>query len=262
MKEVAELIKNGAVVAFCGAGLSAESGIPTFRGKAGLWEKYDPNLYVTASGIQSLFLNQPAKLKNFIVECYELMLDAKPNEAHLALSELERKGYITGIITQNIDDFHFQAGSKNVAQVHGNAYTLECPSCGFSIKKEKAQWRALINKLKDTDSDKKIIATMLKFLGKCRMCNHRLESGIVLFEQSLPAAEVQKSYAYLDKAKVVLCIGTSGVVYPAASFPLYAKEKGAAIVTVNPQWSSLEAVSDFICRKSAVDFFKNLLLNL
>lgn len=262
MKKIVELIKKGGVVAFCGAGMSAESGIHTFRGEDGLWQKYDPNIYVTASGISDLFLNHPQKLKEFIVECYQIMLDAKPNQAHCGLAELESKGYLEGIITQNIDDLHYQAGSKNIAEVHGNAYEFNCPECGFLVKKTKNQWQDFIARLKEVKEDEKIKEVMLEFLGNCpKGCGCMMQSSVVLFGQSLPEEEIKKSYGYLDRAKLVLCIGTSGLVYPAASFPPYAKEKGATIATINPENSSLDGICDFIYRKTAVDFFENLSLH-
>lgn len=261
MKEIVQLIKKGRVVAFCGAGMSAESGIPTFRGEGGLWSRYDPNVYVTASGIRSLFSDYPEKLRDFIIECYQIMLDTKPNQAHYGLAELEKRGYLVGIITQNIDDFHHQAGSKEVAQVHGNAYEFNCPGCGFSTRKTRQQWKGFIARLKRADEKDEIKNALLEFLGKCPRCKDMLQSSIVLFGQSLPESEIEKSYGYLDQAKLILCIGTSGVVYPAASLPLYAKERGATLVTINPEWSSLEAASELIYRKTAVDFFKNLSLH-
>jgi len=262
MKEIAELIKKGSVVAFCGAGLSRESGIPTFRGKDGLWEKYDPNLYVSIDGIRSLFSSHPDKLKDFIIDCYGLMLKASPNQAHYVLADLEKKGYLVGIITQNIDDFHFQAGSKEVAEVHGNAYALRCPMCNFSRKKTKKEWQNFIEKLKKVSGKKEIIKTMLEFMGRCQRCQIRFESGVVLFGQSLPESEIKKSYTYIEKAKIVLCVGTSGVVYPAASFPFYAKERGAKVVTVNPFDSALDEISDSIYCETAVEFFQKLSLHL
>ena len=262
MKEAIELIKKGDVVAFCGAGMSADSLIPTFRGKGGLWEKYNPNAYATIQGITSLFLFQPAKLKSFLIDCYQLILDAKPNKAHFSLAELEKKGYLIGVITQNIDDLDYQAGSKEVAEVHGNVYSLRCPKCGWYEKKEKDEFKEFISKLKSANGRRKIQRIILEFLGKCPYCKVRMGSGVVLFGQSLPETEIEKSYSFLRKAHTVLCIGTSGVVYPAASFPIYAKEHGATIVTINPEDTSLDNVSDVIVREKASNFFEKLSLQL
>ena len=262
MKEIVDLIKKGNVVAFCGAGMSADSLIPTFRGKGGLWEKYNPNAYATIEGITSLFLFQPKKLKNFLIECYELMLDAKPNKAHFELAQLEKDGYLIGVITQNIDDLDYKAGSKEVAEVHGNIYSLRCPKCGWYEKKEKDEFIVFVNKLKETSGRREIQKRILEFLGKCSYCKARMGSGVVLFGQSLPEAEIEKSYNLLRQAHTVLCIGTSGVVYPAASFPVYAKEHGAKVVTINPDDTSLDSVSDLIIREKASDFFEKLSLQL
>jgi NAD-dependent deacetylase len=261
MREIVTLIKKGQVVAFCGAGLSVESGIPACRGTGGLWEKYNPELYATIEGLTSLFIFQPHKLRDFIIDCYGVFLKAEPNHGHFALKDLEEKGYLSGIITQNIDDFHFQAGSKKVSEVHGNAYKFRCSKCGFFLKKKKEEVEDLLKDLQAAKKRKQILKNILHFMGRCPRCNQRLESGIVFFGQSLPQEEIEKSYHFLDRAKTVLCVGASGEVYPAASFPLYAKERGAKVININPQESSFDAISDFVSRKTAVDFFKNLLLS-
>ena len=262
MREVVALIKRGKVVAFCGAGLSAESGIPTFRGKAGLWEKYDPQIYVNVQGIKSLLFSQADKLRDFIVDFYGVMLAAKPNLAHYTLNNLEKNGYLTGIITQNIDDFHTFAGSNNVSELHGNAYVLKCYRCDFSIKKTKEEWKKFIDSLKGIADKDSIVKAITSFMGRCPYCFKNLESCMVLFGQSLCEETLRKSYDYLNKAKTLLFIGTSGVVYPAASFPLYAKEKGAVVINVNPHDSSVDEIADFCIRSPALSFFENLSLHL
>ena len=111
IKEACRLIAQGGIVAFCGAGLSSESGIPTFRGKGGFWETYDPAVYATIEGIERLFLKDPCRLKSFIIAFYRLLLEARPNFSHHELARLENSGLLIGTITQNIDDFHQQAAS-------------------------------------------------------------------------------------------------------------------------------------------------------
>jgi NAD-dependent deacetylase len=173
MKEIINLIKEKNVVAFCGAGVSSESGIPTFRGKGGLWEKYDPQIYATREGLASLFLYEVHKMKSFIIDFYTTFLKTKPNYSHFALKELEEKGYLVGIITQNIDDFHYQVGSRQVAEVHGNAYKFICPNCQTEEKRTKKEIENFIECLKKENTKKGIQKEILKFLGKCPKCKKK-----------------------------------------------------------------------------------------
>jgi NAD-dependent deacetylase len=261
-KEFISIIKEGKVVAFCGAGISQESGVPTFRDEGGLWEKYNPQVYGTMEGIISLILSQPTKVRDFIVEICQTLIRAKPNYAHFGLKELEERRYLKGIITQNIDDLHYQAGSKDIAEIHGNVYKFICSRCNFSFKKNKEEVVEFINLLKEREKRRDIVREIIKFMGKCSKCGRRMKSSIVFFGQSLPQDEIQKSYLYLKEAKLVLCIGTSGEVYPAAHLPFYAKERGVKLAVINRNSTLLDDVADFIFRETAVDFFKKLLSNL
>lgn len=263
IKKAVELIKQGSVVAFCGSGLSRESGIPTFRGREGLWEKYDPNLYVTEDGLFSRLLHHPQDFRNFVLEFYAALIEAQPNAGHKVLKKLEDKGYLNGIITQNIDDFHWQAGSKKVAEIHGNAYSFICRNCGHKLKKDKKEWSDFLASIKDLNVKGKIIKTTLRFPGKCPACKiRRMESGIVLFGQGLPEGALQASYDFLRHAKILLCVGTNSVVYPAASFPSYAKECGAKIININISDNPLDETADLIYRCKSGDFFKELAIYL
>jgi len=258
IESAAELIKKGSVAAFCGSGVSRESGVPVFRGREGLWEKYDPNLYVTEEGILSRLLHFPQDFRDFIVELYGALLQAKPGYSHYSLRELEIKRLLTGIITQNIDDLHFQAGSREVVEIHGNAYAFICRGCGVFNKRSRADWLNFVANISRISGRIDIIREVLRFAGKCPSCDRRLESSIVLFGQHLPEETVRKSYEILNKSGVLLCVGTSGVVYPAASFPAYAKQRGAKIVNVNPAASRLDDIADINCRMKAGEFFSAL----
>ena len=262
IQEITELIKKGGIVCFCGSGLSAESGVATFRGAGGLWEKYDPAIYASVDAIMHLFLHQPHKLAEFTIDFYQVLLTAKPNYAHYALAELEKRDLLIGTITQNIDDFHGQAGAVNIAEVHGNSYVFECKPCGYRIKKEKQEVSQFIDTLKNKKTKERIAAAMTRFMGKCPYCHRRCESGIVLFGQSLPQEEIRKTYSYIGNAKAMLCVGTSGVVYPAASFPYHAKESGLKVINVNIETNPIDQISDFIVRETSVNFFKKLLPHL
>jgi NAD-dependent deacetylase len=258
LERIASMIKNGDVVAFCGSGLSAESGIPTFRGEGGLWEKYDPNFFVTEDGLLSRLVYHPHELRNFISEFYDILLAARPGVSHYVLAQMEKKGYIKGVITQNVDDLHYQAGSKNVVELHGNAYSFICRKCGFQLKKNPQEWRHFVEDIKRLERGRDILKEMLSFAGRCPNCKKHNESDIVLFGQDLPDGAVRRSYELLRKAKIVLCVGSSGVVYPAAYFPVYAKENGSIVINVNPEKSPLDEVADFTYHQKAGEFFSGI----
>lgn len=252
-------MKVGGVVAFCGAGLSAESGIPTFRGSEGLWGKYDPQKYASAKGIIDLFCEDTFDLANFIADFYKVLLSAEPNFSHHSLAKLESLGFLKGVITQNIDNFDYQVGLQNVSEVHGNAYVFFCPKCGFRLKKNKNEIDELVSGIKKCKKKIELMTFILRFMGRCESCRDRLFTGVVLYGQSLREKDMDLAYSYLDNAKTVICIGTSGVTYPAASFPYYAKKKGLKLIVVNPESTEIDEIADFVINKKAVNFFQELM---
>ena len=137
--------EDGKVACLTGAGISAESGIPTFRGKGGLWEKYDPELYGNASGLLHLLASSPQRLVDFIADFYSILLKAHPNPGHFALALLEKEGLLGSIITQNIDNLHQGSGSRSVIELHGNAYRIRCGACGNRLVFEKERILSLIH---------------------------------------------------------------------------------------------------------------------
>jgi len=259
MNKIINIIRKGKLVAFCGAGISSESGIPTFRGKGGLWEKYDPYLFAAQDSFNNLLLTNPFSLRDFIVDIYKTILLAKPNHAHSSLAHLENIGLLIGIITQNIDNLHHEAGNKEVAEIHGNAYVFLCKKCGYKTKKKKEEIENFIYNIKKENRKNKLIRKLLSFIGTCPRCDDRLESGVVFFGQELPSKEIEKSYQYINQSLTMLCIGTSAEVYPAASLPYYAKEKGLKIININPMINRLDEIADFSIHEKAVDFFKEIM---
>ncbi len=244
------------VVAFCGAGVSYESGIPTFRGKNGLWEKYDPYLYAHKDSFDNLFLSDPLRLRDFIVDIYRILLSAQPNYTHYVLAHLENNKQLTGIIAQNIDNLHFEAGNRNIAEIHGNVYMFVCRKCGYKVKKEKKEIKDHIDNLREERKKEDVRKRLLQIGGVCSQCGKHLESGIVFFGQELPLEELEKSYQYIQNASVMLCIGTSAEVYPAAAFPYYAKKRGLKIININPSSTNLDEISDISIRENSVTFFR------
>jgi NAD-dependent deacetylase len=209
-----ELIENSEyLVVFTGAGISIESGIPTFRGENGLWEKYDMN-YLTLD----YFYNSPAASWVFNKKIfYETFEGKKPNIAHLALSQLENYGIVKSIITQNIDNMHTLAGSKNVIEFHGNARLAVCTKCD-----------------KKYDIDENLINNMPP---KCEACNEVLKPDFIFFGESLDGRIYNQAFDEAEKADVVLVIGTTGIIRPASNVPIYAKETGAKIIEINTEAS-------------------------
>ena len=124
-----EVFKKDGIVVLTGAGISEESGIPTFRGENGLWSRYDPDLFASPEGLLSVLSRQPRQLVDFLDELYSTLFRAKPNPAHLALAEMEKRKVLNCVITQNIDNLHQEAGSNQVWELHGNAFNLRCDKC-------------------------------------------------------------------------------------------------------------------------------------
>lgn len=249
-QEIRDYIKNnfkkGKVVCLTGAGISAESGIPTFRGKGGLWERYDPQDFANTAGLVSVLRTHPEELVNFIVDFYSLLLKAAPNPAHRALALLEKENILSSTITQNIDDLHGQAGSRNVIELHGNAFRIRCMKCSKTIGLEKDKLRVMLELLKkNKDSYIKILRVLSRYFPRCATCGLRNRIDIVLFGEILPQDELSRAYKELDNCSVLLLIGTSLIVYPAAALPLYAKERGAKLIEINSEPSALSDSCDY-----------------
>ncbi len=237
IQEVAQLIKNSKyAVVFTGAGISVESGIPTFRGSQGLWSKYDPEEYAY---IEAFFRN-PSKVWEMLREMYEIIFGAKPNSAHKVLSKLEKMGYLKAVITQNIDGLHQAAGSENVIEFHGNCNWLICLNCG----RRKRINKELIKKLP---------------YPECSTCKRPLKPEVVFFGEPIPIEAKVKAEKEAKNCEVMLIIGTSGVVYPAAELPYLAKSRGAKIVEINLEQSSFTySITDYFLQGKASEILEKL----
>jgi len=228
-KKVAELIKEAKhLMVFTGAGISLESGIPAFRGENGLWEKYDMN-YLTLD----YFYNSPVDSWVFNKKIfYDTFKGKKPNAAHRALSELEAKGIVKSVITQNIDNLHTLAGSENIIEFHGNARLAICPKCNKTV-----------------EINDKLIENLPP---KCNQCDEILKPNFIFFGESLDEVVYKNAFEEAEKADVVLIIGTTGIIQPASSIPIYAKEKGAEIIEINPKPSAFtDDVTDLFIQEKA-----------
>jgi NAD-dependent deacetylase len=203
------LLDLGQCVALTGAGISAESGIPTFRSKDGLWEKYDPMVYASAE----VFRRDPSKYWVIRGEFIRNYGNYKPNPGHLALVELENMNILRHVITQNIDGLHKDAGSRSVTEIHGSLREINCLSCG------KAYLAPHVPTGDPPYCD----------------CGGVLKPNTVLFGEQLPAGALERAYHESSTCKSMLVVGTSAVVQPAASLPYLAKQNGALVIEINPE---------------------------
>jgi len=210
MNQAADLIRNAKrLVAFTGAGISVESGIPPFRGPEGLWSRYDPQVLDL-----TYFQHHPEDSWKVIKEIfYDFFGKARPNPGHLALAELERAGILKGIITQNIDNLHQEAGSRDVVEFHGTSRRLSCLSCSRILEFQDDMLDALP--------------------PVCPGCSGLLKPDFIFFGEGIPPRAYQRSDEETQNADVWLVVGTTGEIMPASMFPIEAHRNGAAIIEVN-----------------------------
>jgi NAD-dependent deacetylase len=202
------------LIAFCGAGISVESGIPPFRGKGGLWNKYDPGCLELYT-----YLYNPQSVWGMIKEIfYDFFGEAQPNPAHNALAELEKMGRLKCIITQNIDNLHQAAGSREVIEFHGNSHSFICQKCGVRF--------ALKDMILDNSPP------------HCTVCYGLLKPDFVFFGEAIPAKAHARAFEEAELADVVLVIGTTGEIMPACMIPRLAWQRGAKIIAINPGYSA------------------------
>ncbi|MEO8608594.1 MAG: NAD-dependent deacylase [Chloroflexota bacterium] len=210
-----------------GAGVSKESGVPTFRDALdGLWAKYDPQRLAT----RTAFMNDPKLVWDFYEYRREIMRPAQPNPGHYALAELQKRYLSTRIITQNIDDLHQRAGSTDVIRLHGNIAGnkcfYNCQGDPTPVDVSQIEW--------DKTSGP----------PPCPYCGRWVRPDVVWFGEILPPAALRRAADLLAKTEVILVVGTSGVVSPAAEMPLVAKQYGAGIIEVNPYKSQITPIAD------------------
>ncbi len=242
IKKAANILANAKrTVASCGAGISAESGIATFRDPGGVWEKLNPAEVGTAGGLISTLTRNPHKLIPFFIELLETFQKAEPNPAHLALGELERMGILQTVVTQNIDNLHIEAGSRSVIEVHGNGFRTRCISCGGTERLERK--RIIKDTLKKVRKMQEFtIEAIASLLPPCRNCLSPTRPDVVMFGETVK--DIPEAFEAARRCDVLLAIGTSGTVYPAAYLPFQAKETGAKVIVVNPNENAFSEVSD------------------
>ncbi|MBI2907798.1 MAG: NAD-dependent deacylase [Chloroflexi bacterium] len=215
------VVKAKHLVAVVGAGMSVESGIPPFRGPGGLWTKYgEPPM----DGYQRFLADPKGWWETYQQATYRRELDAaireaKPNPGHYALAELEAMGILKHIITQNVDNLHQIAGSQKVAEIHGNRYKLRCIGCNARFEREKFQ--------------------ITELPPHCPKCEGIVKGDGVMFGEPIPADTLETCEAEAYACDCMMLIGTSGTVYPAASFPQMVERRGGSLIEVNLYETSL-----------------------
>jgi len=230
LREIVET--SDRIVAFTGAGLSAESGIPTYRGAGGLWTKYDPNIYANIE----YFLKDPTYYWNFFQEVrYPVIKKAQPNAAHDAIYELERRKLLKTVITQNIDGLHQMAGSRNVIELHGNTRKIACMECGR----------------KYTMDD--VYGMLPEALPPKCECGGGLKPEVVFFGESLPVGALKDANQAVMDCDACIVVGSSLVVYPAAMLPVTAAENGAPLAIINIDPTPLDHLAEVVIHESAAD---------
>ena len=242
-----ELIRNAAedlcgakrVTALTGAGASIESGIPPFRGKGGLWEKYDP---MEVAHIDA-FLQDPAKVWNLLFKDMKEVLDkATPSDSHKGLAKLEKLGILKTIITQNVDGLHQMAGNSDVIEFHGNMAWQRCMECDAHYKTSRVE--------------------ITEIPPRCD-CGGILRPNAVLFGEMIPQEALWRSRQVATDCDVMLVIGTSAVVQPAALMPVVAKESGAKVIEINPERTPLTGdISDYLIKGTAGDVMNRIMADL
>ncbi len=213
------------LVALTGAGISVESGIPPFRGKGGLWEKFDP---MEVGHIQS-FMRNPEKVWRLLIsEMRDVLVSAKPNAGHLGLARLEELGILKTVITQNVDGLHQMAGSRDVVEFHGNFAWLRCMDCG--------------SREQTVDID------LSQMPPKCG-CGGIYRHECVFFGEMIPPKELDRSQIAASTCDLMLVVGCSAVVQPAAFMPVIAKQSGAMVIEINPEPTPLTGTTSTILVK-------------
>jgi NAD-dependent deacetylase len=214
------------VVFFTGAGLSAASGIPTYRGKGGVWKEYDYQRYAC----QAAFDRDPEGVWEFHNYRRELVGECAPTRAHVHIAECQKTMSDVTVVTQNIDGMHQLAGAERVLELHGSLWRTRCDHCGMLIQ------------------DREVPVADLH----CAECAGRYRRpDIIWFGDSLDEGVIGRAVAAIERCTLLVSIGTSGTVYPAAQMPMYAKQRGATLIEVNPEETPMSRFFDATLRCGA-----------
>jgi NAD-dependent deacetylase len=230
-----ELIEEaGKILVFTGAGLSTESGIPDFRSPGGIWSKYDPSDFY----FQKFISDESARVKywRMSTEFYGTMKAALPNPGHLAIKSLEDKGKLLAVVTQNIDRLHHKAGNspEKIIEIHGTVFSVSCLSCGKRYERDEIQERLASG----------VTAPY------CDVCDGILKTDTISFGQAMPEDKMEAAMKYAQICDLCIVLGSSLVVYPAASIPAHALEYGAKLIIINRDETPLDPYAQLVIRES------------
>jgi NAD-dependent protein deacetylase/lipoamidase len=214
------------VLVLTGAGVSAESGVPTFRGPGGLWRQYRPEDLATPEA----FARDPRLVWEWYASRREVLAPLRPNAAHRAIAALEARTPEFLLATQNVDGLHAVAGSERMVELHGTIWRLRCTACARASEDRRVP--------------------LPEVPPRCG-CGALLRPDVVWFGESLPEEAVARAREAAEEADVVLVVGTSSLVYPAAALPRIARAAGAFVIEVNPEDTPLSAAADVALRGTA-----------
>lgn len=235
LEKLCNLVKScQKAVVLTGAGISAESGVPTFRGKEGLWGKFRAEELATMEA----FMANPKIVWEWYNWRRELMGGVKPNPGHLALVELANHFGSFTLVTQNVDGLHRAAGSTEVLELHGNINRNKCAKCSAPYEES------------DIDPDR---------IPKCSRCGGQIRPDVVWFGEMLPGEVIDTAFRRSEEAQLFFSIGTSAIVHPAASLPITAKHCGATLVEINPEETPLSSLADIRIAERSGEFLPRLL---
>lgn len=218
---------DGPLAVLTGAGVSAESGVPTFRGAGGLWHNYRAIDLATPQA----FHRDPKLVWEFYAWRRQVVAHCQPNPAHQTLAEMERRLPDVTLITQNVDGLHQRAGSQRVITLHGDLWRVRCTRCDYHGEDHRVP--------------------LPELPPHCPLCNHLLRPDVVWFGEGLPRDALQAALETASRAELMLIVGTSAMVEPAASLPLLAKQNGATLIEVNPEETPLSPHVDEVLRGPA-----------
>jgi NAD-dependent deacetylase len=210
-------------VVLTGAGISTESGIPDFRSPSGIWAEYDPMEYATIDA----FRRNPIKVWEFYALRFEVLTRAQPNAGHLALAELEARGLVEALVTQNIDGLHQRAGSHEVIEVHGSIRSASCPACG-----ERMPLADVIAALRDAPAP------------PCPRCGSIVKPDVVMFGELLPAEAIDRAVVLAERAGLLIVVGSSLEVFPVAGLPEATVSAGGRLAIVNQGPTPFDGLAD------------------
>jgi NAD-dependent deacetylase len=240
IQRAAQLLKQSQnVLAFTGAGISTDSGIPDFRSESsGLWHNVDPMAVASIYG----FKKNPQAFYDWVGPLTRTTLNALPNPAHLALSTLERRGYLHGIITQNIDMLHTRAGSGCIYELHGHMRTATCITCFMTVDAEPILQQFL--------EDGRV--------PRCKVCNGVLKPNVILFGEQLPIREFQNAQEAARHCDAMIVVGSSLEVAPAGDIPIVAARRGAKLIVVNLEPTPADKLAEVVIHARAAEILPEI----